>query len=238
MIHPFRTESDTRAVIEPQTFAGSVLLRHFEPFLLPDAFDTLIVYAPSILPQQVCNGPIAIPAIFRGIMDARLAKQHSKLVGALPITLCYPILPQNGANLSLTGAHPFTGLEVSPCSLRKYGLFQTQIRNDTLEPDVFFFQFFQTLELFRAHAAVLLMSTVIGLFRYGDPPACRGNAFALPYKDFYLTELEDHLFCCERFATHCVPSLNLPYTNFYGRPVFGGHVNFLQRFPHTGRNWK
>ena len=50
------------------------------------------------------------------------------------------------------------------------------------------------------------------------------NAFTLSYKNFNLTKFENDLLWSECFATHLMPSMAPPYTNFLGGPVFWGQV--------------
>lgn len=58
-----RPESHTGAVIEPESFLLRLLLRNFQPFLPPDAFNALMGYSPAFLLQHPGYHPIAISAV-------------------------------------------------------------------------------------------------------------------------------------------------------------------------------
>jgi len=73
------------------------------------------------------------------------------------------------------------GSEVSPGCLRENGFLQTQVRNHTFKPSVFFLQVFQPLELLSTHTAVFFTPAIVRLFCHSDLPTGRDDAFALAY---------------------------------------------------------
>lgn len=69
MVRPFRSQSDTGPVIEPEPALLSLLLRDFQPLTPPDPFDTLMVHLPASVPEQRSHASVAITTILTRQFD-------------------------------------------------------------------------------------------------------------------------------------------------------------------------
>ena len=66
MIWVFRSKPNARAVVQPQTAAFRLLVRHFQPLPSPDALNPLDVHDPASLVQHRRDATIAIATILEG----------------------------------------------------------------------------------------------------------------------------------------------------------------------------
>ena len=69
MVWTFRSEPNTRAIIEPKPAALWLFVWDFQPFTPPDAFHTLVVHRPSRLPQQGGDPAITVATVLPGQLD-------------------------------------------------------------------------------------------------------------------------------------------------------------------------
>ena len=69
VIAVFRTQSNTRAVCQPQTPAFRLFVRNLQPLAPPDPFDTFVIDEPARVSQQRGNLAIAVAAILAGKLN-------------------------------------------------------------------------------------------------------------------------------------------------------------------------
>ena len=81
MIRPLRPQSNAGSIVPPQPPPGPLFLRHFQPFALPDLFDTVSAYSPSRHLQQRRDLLVPLAAILAGQGDHRCGQLI--LIGSL-----------------------------------------------------------------------------------------------------------------------------------------------------------
>jgi hypothetical protein len=69
MVRVFWPQAQARAVICPQSATLGLPAWHFQPFLAPKAFYTLVIDPPAFHPQHGSDAPISIPSILTGQGD-------------------------------------------------------------------------------------------------------------------------------------------------------------------------
>lgn len=74
MIRFFRSQPDTRSVVQPQTTARLLLNWHLQALASPDALYPVFADAPTCLLQQHGDPPVAEPPIFTGQRDNRFGQ--------------------------------------------------------------------------------------------------------------------------------------------------------------------
>lgn len=73
VVPPTGSQSDTRAVVEPETPSLGLLGRDLQPQVPPDTLDALVIDMPAFGSEQGCNPPVAITAIEASQTDDRRA---------------------------------------------------------------------------------------------------------------------------------------------------------------------
>lgn len=58
-----RTKTDARSIVQPQPLPLRLSLGHFQPFLTPQSFHSLMVHSPAFAPQQRRHSSISVTTI-------------------------------------------------------------------------------------------------------------------------------------------------------------------------------
>ena len=103
-------EPDTAAVVQPKSSVFRLLLRHFQPFLLPDPGHPLHVDLPAFGPEKSRDPPVAVAAILFCQLDDP-SRQGCLVFGHLrSVALCSSVLAQDPAGPTFTDAHSITNM--------------------------------------------------------------------------------------------------------------------------------
>ena len=87
MILVLRPESDTAAVIKPESSSFRLFPRHFEPFLLPDPLDSFVIHTPAFKPEHRCNPSVPVSSIHAGELDDPLRQRQLIVSNAWQVPL-------------------------------------------------------------------------------------------------------------------------------------------------------
>lgn len=101
MIWVFRSKPNARAVVQPQTAAFRLLVRHFQPLPSPDALNPLDVHDPASLVQHRRDATIAIATILEGERCDVRSQRCFIIRGLGDLALRGTMLTQNSARSSL-----------------------------------------------------------------------------------------------------------------------------------------
>lgn len=108
-------QPDARSVIEPETAAFRLLLRHLEPLAPPDTLDPLAVHMPAGIAQQGRHPAIAETAILPGESDDVLGESCFVVRPAGHLALCRSMLPGHVAHSPLGDSHhPSDVIDTAP----------------------------------------------------------------------------------------------------------------------------
>jgi hypothetical protein len=94
----FRAQPDARTIVQPQSSALWLLLRHLKPFTPPDALNPLAVHMPACVTQERCHTPIAITTILACQLDNVCGQGFLVIRPARNFTLRRLVLAQNAAD--------------------------------------------------------------------------------------------------------------------------------------------
>lgn len=97
MARIFRTQPDTRPIVQPEPTALGLLLRYFQTLTPPDALDALAVHHPSRRTQQCRHSAIAIATILVGQGDDVLGQRLFVIRPARDLALRRSMLPEHAA---------------------------------------------------------------------------------------------------------------------------------------------
>ena len=80
-------QSHDRAIIEPQSSSFGLFLGYFEPFLAPDALNSLVIDQPALIAQHGSHSPVAVPAVLTGQTHDRCSQDFFIIQYTLIISL-------------------------------------------------------------------------------------------------------------------------------------------------------
>ena len=101
----FRSQADTRSVIEPEPGALGLLLRYLQTFSSPDAFHPLEAHMPTGITQQRRHPAIAIATILPGQGDNVFGQGSLVIRPTRHLALCRSMLPEHAADPPLGHRH-------------------------------------------------------------------------------------------------------------------------------------
>lgn len=97
MVLVLGTKPDTAAVIKPKSSSLRLLFRYFEPFLLPDPLDTLVIHTPAFMTQDGCDSAVAVASIHAREFNNPLCERHLIVTHTRQVPLRCPWLFQEFA---------------------------------------------------------------------------------------------------------------------------------------------
>jgi len=97
MVGIFRPKPDARTVVQPQSAAFRLLVRHFQPLPSPDSLDPFDVHDPSSLVQHRRYTTIAITAVLEGKRRDVCGQRRFIIRSLCDLALCGTMLTENPA---------------------------------------------------------------------------------------------------------------------------------------------
>ena len=97
------SKADAGSVVQPEPAALGLPLWHLEALLAPDSLDTLVVYSPSLAPQEGGDAAIPVAAELQGQLDDPVPQSPLLLAHLGRVALRRSRLPQDPAGTTLRG---------------------------------------------------------------------------------------------------------------------------------------
>ena len=85
-------QPDAGSVIEPEPAAFRLFGRDFQPFLLPDPLNSLVIDMPAFTSQKLLNPSVSITSVPAGEFNGSLSQFFVEFTLPGLITLCSPVL--------------------------------------------------------------------------------------------------------------------------------------------------
>ena len=104
MVRVFRSQADTRAVIQPESGSFWLSGRDLQPLTLPDTLNPLVVHVPTSMVEQRRDRAIAVAAILTSKLDDVLRQLLFIWPALGNLALGRTVLTQCAAGLALRDA--------------------------------------------------------------------------------------------------------------------------------------